>query len=41
LPSAEYSNASRQRMKRLLVKLRRAAGRTPQRKADVRQLRLF
>jgi hypothetical protein len=41
LPSAEYSNASRQRMKRLLVKLRRAAGRTAQRKADVRQLRLF
>jgi hypothetical protein len=38
LPSAEYSNASRQRMKRLLAKLRRAARR---RKFDDRQLRLF
>jgi hypothetical protein len=40
LPSAEYSNASRQRMKRLLAKLRRAAKR-PRRGNDDRQLRLF
>jgi hypothetical protein len=41
LPSAEYSNASRQRMKRLLAKLRRAARRPRRRKVDARQLRLF
>jgi hypothetical protein len=41
LPSAEYSNASRQRMKRLLVKLRRAASRPRRMKVDDRQLRLF
>jgi hypothetical protein len=40
-PSAEYSNASRQRIKRLLVKLRRAARRPRRRKFDDRQLRLF
>lgn len=40
-PNAEYSNASRQRMKRLLAKLRRAA-RPPRRtQLDARQLRLF
>ena len=41
LPSAEYSNASRQRMKRLLAKLRRAARRPRRTKVDDRQLRLF
>ena len=41
LPSAEYSNASRQRMKRLLAKLRRAARRPVRTKFDDRQLRLF
>jgi hypothetical protein len=41
LPSAEYSNASRQRMKRLLAKLRRAARRPRRGKFDDRQLRLF
>jgi hypothetical protein len=41
LPSAEYSNASRQRMKRLLAKLRRAARRPHKTKFDDRQLRLF
>jgi hypothetical protein len=41
LPSAEYSNASRQRMKRLLAKLRRAARRPRRTKIDERQLRLF
>jgi hypothetical protein len=41
LPNAKYSNASRQRMKRLLAKLRRAA-RDPRRaKFDDRQLHLF
>jgi hypothetical protein len=40
-PSAEYSNASRQRMKRLLAKLRRAARRPRRTKFDERQLRLF
>jgi hypothetical protein len=40
-PPAVYSNASRQRMKRLLGKLRRAA-RTPRgRTQDDAQLRLF
>lgn len=41
LPSGEYSNASRQRMKRLLAKLRRAARRPRRTKFDARQLRLF
>jgi hypothetical protein len=41
LPSADYSNASRQRMKRLLGKLRRAAKRPRRPKFDDRQLRLF
>src|SRR5882724_6619456 len=41
LPSAEYSNASRQRMKRLLAKLRRAARRPRRAKFDDKQLRLF
>jgi hypothetical protein len=41
LPNAEYSNASRQRMKRLLAKLRRAARRPRHTKVDTRQLRLF
>jgi hypothetical protein len=41
LPSAEYSNASRQRMKRLLAKLRRAARGPRRTKFDDRQLRLF
>jgi hypothetical protein len=41
LPNAEYSNASRQRMKRLLAKLRRAASRQRRTKFDDRQLRLF
>jgi hypothetical protein len=40
-PSAEYSNASRQRMKRLLAKLRRAARRPRRTKFDERQLPLF
>jgi hypothetical protein len=40
-PSAEYSNASRQRMKRLLAKLRRAARRPRRAKFNARQLRLF
>jgi hypothetical protein len=37
----DYSNASRQRMKRLLGKLRRAARRPRRAKIDDRQLRLF
>lgn len=41
LPSAEYSNAVRQRMKRLIAKLRRAARRPRRTKVDTRQLRLF
>jgi hypothetical protein len=41
LPSADYSNASRQRMKRLLGKLRRAAKHPRRPKFDDRQLRLF
>jgi hypothetical protein len=41
LPSAEYSNASRQRMKRLLAKLRLAARQPRRAKFDDRQLRLF
>jgi hypothetical protein len=41
LPSANYSNASRQRMKRLIAKLRRAAMRPRRTKFDDRQLRLF
>jgi hypothetical protein len=41
IPSAEYSNASRQRMKRLLAKLRRAARRPRRKKFDDRQLQLF
>jgi hypothetical protein len=41
LPSADYSNASRQRMKRLLGKLRRAAKRPRRPAFDDRQLRLF
>jgi hypothetical protein len=41
LPSVEYSNASRQRMKRLLAKLRHAARRPRRTKFDDRQLRLF
>jgi len=40
-PGADYSNASRQRMKRLLGKLRRAAKRPRRPKVDDRQLRLF
>jgi hypothetical protein len=40
-PDANYSNATRQRMKRLLVKLRRAARRPRAAKFDPRQLRLF
>jgi hypothetical protein len=41
LPSAAYSNASRQRIKRLLGKLRRAAKRPRRLQFDDRQLRLF
>jgi hypothetical protein len=41
LPSAVYSNASRQRIKRLLAKLRRVARRPRRTKFDDRQLRLF
>ena len=41
LPTAKYSNASRQRMKRLLAKLRRAAKRPRRVRFDERQLRLF
>jgi hypothetical protein len=41
LPSAQYSNASRQRMKRLLAKLRRAARRPRRKKFDDGQLQLF
>jgi hypothetical protein len=41
LPNAEYSNASRQRMKRLLAKLRRAAKPPRRKKFNDRQLRLF
>jgi len=41
LPSVDYSNASRQRMKRLLAKLRRAAKRPCRPKFDDRQFRLF
>jgi hypothetical protein len=41
LPSADHSNASRQRMKRLLGKLRRAAKGPRRPKFDDRQLRLF
>ena len=40
-PAAVYSNASRQRMKRLLAKLRRIARTPPSRKKDDAQLRLF
>ena len=40
-PCADYSNASRQRMKRLLGKLRRAAKRPRRPKFDDRQPRLF
>jgi hypothetical protein len=40
-PAAVYSNASRQRMKRLLGKLRRIARTPPRRKNDDAQLRLF
>jgi hypothetical protein len=40
-PSADYSNSSRQRMKRLLGKLRRAARRPRRPQVDDRQLRLF
>ena len=40
-PRAEYSNASRQRMKRLLAKLRRAAKRPRRTQFDPTQLRLF
>jgi hypothetical protein len=41
LPGRDYSNASRQRMKRLLAKLRRVARRPRGTKIDDRQLRLF
>jgi hypothetical protein len=41
LPSKDYSNASRQRMKRLLGKLRHAAKHPRRPKFDDRQLRLF
>ena len=41
LPSVDYSNASRQRMKRLLAKLRHAAKRPCRPKFDDRQSRLF
>jgi hypothetical protein len=41
LPTADYSNASRQRVKRLLGKLRRAAKRPRRPKFDDRQRRLF
>jgi hypothetical protein len=41
LPNVKYSNASRQRMKRLLAKLRRAARNPPRAKFDDRQLHLF
>jgi hypothetical protein len=41
LPAADYSNASRQRMKRLLAKLRRAAKRPRPPKLDDLQSRLF
>ncbi len=41
LPSGDYSNASRQRMKRVLGKLRRAAKRPRRPKFDDRQLPLF
>jgi hypothetical protein len=40
-PDARYSNAARQRMKRLLAKLRRAARPPGRMKFDARQLRLF
>ena len=40
-PCADYSNASRQRMKRLLGRLRRAANRPRRPKFDDRQPRLF
>jgi hypothetical protein len=40
-PGMDYSNASRQRMKRLVGKLRRAARQPRQTKIDDRQLRLF
>jgi len=40
-PARVYSNASRQRMKRLLGKLRRIARTPPRRKHDDAQLRLF
>lgn len=39
--AARISNATRQRMKRLLAKLRRAANHTRRAKLDARQLRLF
>jgi hypothetical protein len=41
LPDADCSNASRQRMKRLLAKLRLAARRPRRPRFDDRQLRLF
>lgn len=40
-PDAKYSNATRQKMKRLLAKLRRAARRPHRAKFDATQLRLF
>ena len=40
-PDARHSNASRQRIKRLLAKMRRAARRPRRAKLDTRQLRLF
>jgi hypothetical protein len=40
-PDTQYSNATRQRMKRLLMKLRRAVRHPRQAKFDARQLRLF
>jgi len=41
LPSADYSNAARQRMKRLLAKLRRAAQHPRRSKVHATQLSLF
>jgi hypothetical protein len=41
LPGMDYSNASRQRLKRLFGKLRRAARQPRQTRRDDRQLRLF
>jgi hypothetical protein len=40
-PDVRYSNASRQRIKRLLAKMRRAARRPCRTKFDLRQLQLF